>query len=74
MRNEHQISYSHNIRGRVSSESFVILTMSQTRMYTGQTMSVDELLDPPPFAFLFITVLKGLRNGVVPAEAEWLGP
>lgn len=41
-------TYSQSIKGRVSLGSLAILTMSHTRMYIGQTISVEEVLDPPP--------------------------
>ena len=41
-------TYSHRIKGRISVGSFAIFTMSQTRIYMGQTISVDGVLAPPP--------------------------
>jgi hypothetical protein len=41
-------AYSQRIKGLVSDGSFAILTISQTRIYMGHTISVDDVLEPPP--------------------------
>ena len=45
---ETDMTYSHNINGRDSFLSSAILTMSQIRIYIGQTISVESVLEPPP--------------------------
>lgn len=41
-------SYSHMMTGRFSFLSFAILTMSNTRVYIGQTTSVTDVRAKPP--------------------------
>jgi len=43
-----KLAYSQRIRGLVSDGSFAILIISQTRIYIGHTISVDDVLEPPP--------------------------
>jgi hypothetical protein len=43
-----KLAYSQRIRGLVSDGSFAILIISQTRIYMGHTISVDDVLEPPP--------------------------